>query len=40
MDPIQLEIIRNALVAVAEEMSVTVWLVSRSRNPGLLHLRV
>lgn len=30
MDPVQLEIIRNALVACAEEMSVTVWRTSRS----------
>jgi len=29
-DPVQLEIIRNALVAAAEEMSVTVWRTSRS----------
>lgn len=30
LDPIQVEIIRNALVAAAEEMSVTVWRTSRS----------
>ena len=30
LNPIQLEIIRNALVAAAEEMSVTVWRTSRS----------
>lgn len=30
IDPIQLEILRNALVAAAEEMSVTVWRTSRS----------
>ncbi|MGB7300338.1 MAG: hydantoinase B/oxoprolinase family protein [Burkholderiaceae bacterium] len=30
MNPIQLEIIRNALIASAEEMSVTVWRTSRS----------
>ncbi len=30
MDPIQVEIIRNALVAAAEEMSVTIWRTSRS----------
>lgn len=30
LDPIELEIIRNALVAAAEEMSVTVWRTSRS----------
>jgi len=30
VDPVQLEIIRNALVACAEEMSVTVWRTSRS----------
>lgn len=30
IDPVQLEIIRNALVACAEEMSVTVWRTSRS----------
>lgn len=30
INPIQLEIIRNALVAAAEEMSVTVWRTSRS----------
>ncbi len=30
IDPVQLEIIRNALVAAAEEMSVTVWRTSRS----------
>jgi len=30
VDPIQLEIIRNALVAAAEEMSVTIWRTSRS----------
>ena len=29
-DPIRLEIIRHALVAAAEEMSVTVWRTSRS----------
>jgi N-methylhydantoinase B len=29
-DPIQLEIIRNALVSAAEQMSVTVWRTSRS----------
>lgn len=30
VDPVQLEIIRNALVAAAEEMSVTIWRTSRS----------
>ncbi|BBK37962.1 5-oxoprolinase [Allostella sp. ATCC 35155] len=30
LDPIRLEIIRHALVAAAEEMSVTVWRTSRS----------
>ncbi|MCR9174426.1 MAG: hydantoinase B/oxoprolinase family protein [Alphaproteobacteria bacterium] len=30
LDPIQVEIIRNALVAAAEEMSVTIWRTSRS----------
>ncbi len=30
VDPVQLEIIRNALIAAAEEMSVTVWRTSRS----------
>ncbi|MBM3492211.1 MAG: hydantoinase B/oxoprolinase family protein [Alphaproteobacteria bacterium] len=30
LNPVQLEIIRNALVAAAEEMSVTVWRTSRS----------
>lgn len=30
LDPIRVEIIRNALVAAAEEMSVTVWRTSRS----------
>ncbi len=30
LDPIQIEIIRNALVAAAEEMSITVWRTSRS----------
>ena len=30
LNPIQLEIIRNALIAAAEEMSVTVWRTSRS----------
>ncbi|MBT6137637.1 MAG: hydantoinase B/oxoprolinase family protein, partial [Rhodospirillaceae bacterium] len=30
IDPVQLEIIRNALVAAAEEMSVTIWRTSRS----------
>lgn len=30
LNPIQLEIIRNALVAAAEEMSVTIWRTSRS----------
>ena len=29
-DPVQVEIIRNALVAAAEEMSVTIWRTSRS----------
>ena len=30
IDPVQLEIIRNALIAAAEEMSVTIWRTSRS----------
>lgn len=30
LDPVQLEIIRNALIAAAEEMSVTIWRTSRS----------
>ena len=30
VDPVQLEIIRNALIAAAEEMSVTIWRTSRS----------
>ena len=30
LDPIQVEIIRNALVAAAEEMGVTIWRTSRS----------
>lgn len=30
LNPIQVEIIRNALVAAAEEMSVTIWRTSRS----------
>ena len=30
LGPVELEIIRNALVAAAEEMSVTVWRTSRS----------
>ncbi len=30
LNPVELEIIRNALVAAAEEMSVTVWRTSRS----------
>ena len=30
VDPIQLEIIRNALVAASEQMSVTIWRTSRS----------
>ncbi len=30
IDPIQLEVIRNALVSAAEEMSVTIWRTSRS----------
>ena len=30
VDPVQLEIIRNALLAVAEEMSVTIHRTSRS----------
>ena len=30
LDPVQLEIIRNALLAAAEEMSVTIWRTSRS----------
>lgn len=30
LDPVQVEIIRNALVAAAEEMSVTIWRTSRS----------
>ena len=30
MNPIQVEIIRNALVSAAEEMSVTIWRTSRS----------
>jgi N-methylhydantoinase B len=30
LDPVQVEIIRNALVAAAEEMGVTIWRTSRS----------
>ncbi len=30
LNPIQVEIIRNALVCAAEEMSVTIWRTSRS----------
>ena len=30
LSPVELEIIRNALVAAAEEMSITVWRTSRS----------
>lgn len=30
IDPIRLEVIRNALVAAAEEMSITIWRTSRS----------
>lgn len=30
IDPIQLEVLRNALVAASEEMSVTIWRTSRS----------
>ena len=30
LDPVRVEIIRNALVSVAEEMSVTIWRTSRS----------
>ncbi len=30
LSPVELDIIRNALVAAAEEMSVTVWRTSRS----------
>lgn len=30
VDPIQLEIIRNALIAASEQMSVTIWRTSRS----------
>ena len=30
VDPIQLEVIRNALVAACEQMSVTIWRTSRS----------
>jgi N-methylhydantoinase B len=30
LDPVQLEVIRNALVAAAEEMGVTIWRTSRS----------
>ncbi|WP_439499406.1 hydantoinase B/oxoprolinase family protein [Bosea sp. (in: a-proteobacteria)] len=30
IDPVRLEVIRNALVAAAEEMSITIWRTSRS----------
>ena len=30
LTPVELEIVRNAFVAAAEEMSVTVWRTSRS----------
>jgi N-methylhydantoinase B len=30
VDPVRLEVIRNALVAAAEEMSITIWRTSRS----------
>ena len=30
LDPIQIEVIRNALVAACEQMSITIWRTSRS----------